>query len=67
MATRIRNATMLLRGRASDSIPSDFWELAAVANLLGYLPGETSAFTEDWARAARRARAVMDRLFWGES
>ncbi len=67
LAARIRNATMLLRGRASDSIPSDFWELAAVANLLGYLPGETSAFTEDWARAARRARAVMDRLFWGES
>ena len=67
LAARIRNATMLLRGRPSDSIPSDFWELAAVANLLGYLPGETSAFTEDWARASRRSRRVMNRLFWGEA
>ena len=58
---------MLLRGRASDTIPTDARELAALAALLGYLPGEASAFTDDWARAARRARAVMDRVFWGLS
>ncbi len=67
LATRIRDATMLLRGRASDTIPTDARELAALAALLGYLPGEASAFTDDWARAARRARAVMDRVFWGLS
>lgn len=65
LAAAIRDATMLLRGRASDTIPTDARELAALADLLGYLPGEASTFTDDWARAARRARAVMDRIFWG--
>ncbi|WP_431977948.1 bifunctional [glutamine synthetase] adenylyltransferase/[glutamine synthetase]-adenylyl-L-tyrosine phosphorylase [Propioniciclava coleopterorum] len=65
MATRIRNATMLLRGRAADSIPTDARERSAVAELLGYAKGEASFFIDDWTRRARRARAVMDRLFWG--
>ncbi|WP_342372049.1 bifunctional [glutamine synthetase] adenylyltransferase/[glutamine synthetase]-adenylyl-L-tyrosine phosphorylase [Propioniciclava soli] len=65
LASRIRNAAMLLRGRASDTIPTDARELAALADLLGYPPGEVSTFTDDWARAARHARAVMDRVFWG--
>lgn len=65
LATRIRDATMLLRGRASDAIPTDARELAALSALLGYPPGAASTFTDDWARAARRARTVMDRVFWG--
>ncbi len=65
MATRIRNATMLLRGRAADTIPTDARERSAVAELLGYAKGEASFFIDDWTRRARQARAVMDRLFWG--
>ncbi|MFV0406900.1 MAG: bifunctional [glutamine synthetase] adenylyltransferase/[glutamine synthetase]-adenylyl-L-tyrosine phosphorylase [Propioniciclava sp.] len=65
LAARIRNGTMLLRGRASDALPTDAREIASLANLLGYPPGEASVFQDDWARAARRARDVMDRLFWG--
>ncbi len=65
MATHIRNATMLLRGRATDTIPTDARERAAVAELLGYAKGEASFFIDDWARRARQARAVMDRVFWG--
>lgn len=65
MATRIRNATMLLRGRASDAIPTDARERSAVAELLGYAKGEASFFIDEWARRARQARAVMDRVFWG--
>lgn len=65
MASGIRNATMLLRGRASDAIPTDARERAAVADLLGYSKGEASLFIEDWTRSARQARAVMDRVFWG--
>ena len=65
MATRIRNATMLLRGRATDTVPTDARERAAVAELLGYAKGEASFFLDDWTRRARQARAVMDRVFWG--
>ncbi len=65
MATRIRNANMLLRGRGSDAIPTDFRELAMVSELLGYSKGSSSEFVEDWSRRARQARRVMDRLFWG--
>jgi len=78
LAARIRNAIMLVRGRADDSLPSRHTELTAVARLLGYRPDgvdkgsgvETvepaQALEEDWRRAARRARAVMERLFFGE-
>jgi glutamate-ammonia-ligase adenylyltransferase len=78
LAGRIRNAIMLVRGRAGDSLPSRHTELTAVARLLGYRPAgiakgtgvETiepaQALEEDWRRAARRARAVMERMFFGE-
>ena len=65
LASRIRNATMLLRGRASDSIPTDPRERAAVAQIIGYGKGESSLMVEDYRRHARLARGVMDRIFWG--
>jgi glutamate-ammonia-ligase adenylyltransferase len=65
LASRIRNAIMLLRGRASDLIPTDVRELSAVSGILGYAKGESSQLTQDYHRAARLARQVMDRLFWG--
>ncbi|MCA0251844.1 MAG: bifunctional [glutamine synthetase] adenylyltransferase/[glutamine synthetase]-adenylyl-L-tyrosine phosphorylase [Actinobacteria bacterium] len=63
-ASRIRNAIMLSRGRASDTIPTDIRELSAVAQILGYGKGESSLLIEDWQRRARLARQVMDRRFW---
>lgn len=65
-ATRIRNAIVLVRGRPSDSLPRNPRDLAAVAQIYGYPPGESSRFSDDYRRGARRARAVVDRLFWGE-
>ncbi|GAA3577789.1 bifunctional [glutamine synthetase] adenylyltransferase/[glutamine synthetase]-adenylyl-L-tyrosine phosphorylase [Microlunatus spumicola] len=65
LASRIRNSIMLMRGRASDSIPSDTRELASLAELLGYGPGESSHLLADYRRVTRRARAVVDRVFWG--
>jgi len=64
-ASRIRNAIMLLRGRASDTIPTDSRDLSAAAQILGYGKGESSLLVEDHRRRARLARQVMDRLFWG--
>ena len=65
LAARIRDAVMLVRGTASDTIPVGAREQGAVARVLGYGPGEGQALEQDWRRAARHARTVMDHLFYG--
>jgi glutamate-ammonia-ligase adenylyltransferase len=66
MATRIRNLVMLVRGQASDVVPTDVRELAAIGRILGYAPGETGALVDDYRRTTRRARGVAERLFYGQ-
>jgi glutamate-ammonia-ligase adenylyltransferase len=63
-ATRLRNAMMLLRARPADSLPKDIRDLDALARLTGYPPGSAGALVEDWRRTARRARAVVERVFY---
>ncbi|MEU8796724.1 bifunctional [glutamine synthetase] adenylyltransferase/[glutamine synthetase]-adenylyl-L-tyrosine phosphorylase [Spirillospora sp. NPDC048819] len=64
LATRIRGAIMLVRGRASDLLPTDHHrERSAVTRVLGY-PG-AGDLLEDHRRHTRRARAVVDRVFYG--
>jgi glutamate-ammonia-ligase adenylyltransferase len=63
-ASRVRNAVVLARGRAGDSLPADPIARAGVAHLLGYSPDEAGRLVEDYLRTARRARSVMDRVFW---
>jgi [glutamine synthetase] adenylyltransferase / [glutamine synthetase]-adenylyl-L-tyrosine phosphorylase len=66
LAARIRNAIVLVRGRPGDTLPARHGELTAVARLLGYPPGDAAQVLEqDWRRAARRARTVMEPLFYG--
>jgi glutamate-ammonia-ligase adenylyltransferase len=65
LATRIRDAVVLVRGRPSDVIPARHAEQAAVASLLGYRAGASQDLEQDYRRAARRARTVMERLFYG--
>ena len=65
LAARIRDALMLVRGRPSDVVPTSPPELTAVARLMGYGPGESAALLEDYRRAARRSRSVMERVFYG--
>jgi glutamate-ammonia-ligase adenylyltransferase len=66
MATRARNAVMLVRGRASDQLPRHGRELAGVARAMGYPPGhDTGQFLDDYRRATRRARRVVERVFYG--
>ena len=64
LASRLRNAVTLVRGRAGDEIPRDVRERAAVAAVLGYPPGSTDLMLNDYLRAARRTRRVVDRVFW---
>jgi glutamine synthetase adenylyltransferase len=65
LAARIRDAVVLVRGRAADVIPARQSERAAVASILGYPPGSAQELVQDYRRAARRSRAVMERLFYG--
>jgi glutamate-ammonia-ligase adenylyltransferase len=66
LASRIRNAIMLINGRPGDTLPVKHTELTAVARLLGYPPGDAAqSLEQDYRRAARRARAVMEPLFYG--
>ncbi|MFD3699724.1 bifunctional [glutamine synthetase] adenylyltransferase/[glutamine synthetase]-adenylyl-L-tyrosine phosphorylase [Streptomyces sp. NPDC058646] len=65
LATRVRNAVMLVRGRAGDTFPSETRELAAVGRYLGYAEGTVGEMLDDYRRITRRARAVVDELFYG--
>ncbi|MFJ5844133.1 bifunctional [glutamine synthetase] adenylyltransferase/[glutamine synthetase]-adenylyl-L-tyrosine phosphorylase [Streptomyces sp. NPDC092903] len=65
LATRVRNAVMLVRGRPSDTFPSNPRELTAVGRYLGYEPGHAGDMLEDYRRITRRARAVVDERFYG--
>ncbi|BBJ44290.1 hypothetical protein SSPO_070080 [Streptomyces antimycoticus] len=64
LASRVRNAVMLVRGRAGDTFPTDVRELAAVGRYLGYGPGHVGEMLDDYRRITRRARAVVERLFY---
>ena len=68
MATRIRAANVLASGRMSgvklDVLPRDSVELRGFAAILGYGSGGLTALEEEWLRAGRQARDVMERVFW---
>ncbi|MGP3971815.1 bifunctional [glutamine synthetase] adenylyltransferase/[glutamine synthetase]-adenylyl-L-tyrosine phosphorylase [Streptomyces sp. 6N223] len=72
LASRVRNAVMLVRGRPLDTFPTEPRQLAAVARYLGYEPGAarqqdtggSGQMLDDYRRTTRRARAVVERLFY---
>ncbi|MFF5026220.1 bifunctional [glutamine synthetase] adenylyltransferase/[glutamine synthetase]-adenylyl-L-tyrosine phosphorylase [Streptomyces collinus] len=66
LATRVRNAVMLVRGRAGDTFPTEPRELAAVGRYLGYGAGHAGDMLDAYRRTARRARAVVDELFYAD-
>lgn len=63
--SRTRNAGTLVRGRATDQLPTDVRERAAMAVVLGYEPDESDRMVNDYMRTTRRAHQVVERLFWG--
>jgi glutamate-ammonia-ligase adenylyltransferase len=65
LASRLRNALVLWRGRALDTLPTKVRDLDGVARLAGYPPGSAAVLEEDYQRATRRARAVVERIFYG--
>ncbi|MFC5922424.1 bifunctional [glutamine synthetase] adenylyltransferase/[glutamine synthetase]-adenylyl-L-tyrosine phosphorylase [Micromonospora vulcania] len=60
LAAQVRNALMLVRGRAGDQMPRHGVELAGVVRLLGRDdPGE---FLDEYLRTGRRSRAAAQRV-----
>lgn len=64
--SEVRNAVMLWRNRASDVMPSSVADRYAVGQLMGYEPDNTGQLEDDVRRVMRHARAVVDRVFYGE-
>ncbi|MFF9085091.1 bifunctional [glutamine synthetase] adenylyltransferase/[glutamine synthetase]-adenylyl-L-tyrosine phosphorylase [Streptomyces sp. NPDC014991] len=66
LATRVRNAVMLVRGRAGDTFPTEPRELAAVGRYLGYGAGHAGDMLDAYRRTARKARTVVEELFYAD-
>ncbi len=66
LASSIRDAMMLIKGRAGDSLPSDVNELAALAGVLKHHGRAGSQLKDEYLRITRRARQVTERIFYGE-
>lgn len=64
LASKVRNASMLVRGRPLDSLPTQTRDRKGVAFLCGYDVGEAGRLGDDYLRVARRARAAVDDVFW---
>ena len=66
MAGEMRNAIVHVTGRSSDVVPKDGRVLESLAQVLGHGPGGAAVMQEHLARANRRARKVVTRVFYGE-
>jgi [glutamine synthetase] adenylyltransferase / [glutamine synthetase]-adenylyl-L-tyrosine phosphorylase len=64
LASRVRDVLVLVRGRPAVALPSSGRELAGLARALGYPAGSHADLLEDYRRATRRARAVVERTFY---
>ena len=64
---RARNALYLHTGRPADALPRDSTESVRLARLLGYLHEPQSMLRDDYRRVTRRARRVVDRVFYSSA
>jgi [glutamine synthetase] adenylyltransferase / [glutamine synthetase]-adenylyl-L-tyrosine phosphorylase len=63
---RARNALYLLTGKPGDALPTDGREAARLARLLGYVYRPQASLRDDYRRVTRRARRVVERVFYGQ-
>jgi glutamate-ammonia-ligase adenylyltransferase len=61
---RARNAQYLQTGHPSDALPTDRAALERLALLLGYVHRPHSVLRDDYRRVTRRARRVVERVFY---
>ena len=69
LSSRLRDAIVLWTGRAggamADVLPHDRRALNGLARMLGLPPASGAELEELYLRSGRRARAVMERVFYG--
>jgi glutamate-ammonia-ligase adenylyltransferase len=65
-ATRARNALVLVKAKRPDQLPDPGPQLAHVAAAANWDPEDSQGFLDDYLKKTRRARRVVDRVFWGE-
>jgi glutamate-ammonia-ligase adenylyltransferase len=65
MASLLRNASVLYRGRQVDSVPSDLRVANGMSRILGREPGHGAELATAYRRVARRARAATEANFYG--
>ncbi len=64
LTSQVRDALVLVRGRPATTLPSSGRELDGVARALGFGAGDQGEFLDDYRRATRRARLVVERVFY---
>ena len=64
LVAQVRNALVLVRGKPAVSLPTSGRDLAGVARALGYPAESQGEFLDDYRRATRRARSVVERTFY---
>ena len=64
LASRLRDAVLLVSGRPGDDLPRDLRVMAGVSRLVAP-HAATGAFVDEYRRTLRRSRAVVERVFYG--
>ncbi len=67
LCERARNARYLLTASPSDALPVDNDEAEKLARLMGYVERPQQQLRDDYRRVTRRAREVVERVFYGRS
>ncbi|WP_237565853.1 bifunctional [glutamine synthetase] adenylyltransferase/[glutamine synthetase]-adenylyl-L-tyrosine phosphorylase [Ornithinimicrobium cerasi] len=67
LASQLRDAGVVWRGRAVDSVPSDLRDAEGMARIMGRAPGSGHQLADEWRRAARHSRTVVERLLYGDA
>ncbi len=65
LCERARNYRYLLTGTPGDSLPTDADEAEHLARMLGYTHRPQTSLRDEYRRVTRRARTVVERLFYG--
>jgi glutamate-ammonia-ligase adenylyltransferase len=65
-ASHARNALVLSKAKIPDQLPPPGAQLVHVAAAAGWDPADSQGFLDNYLKKTRRARRVVDRVFWGE-
>ncbi|MGL5866060.1 MAG: bifunctional [glutamine synthetase] adenylyltransferase/[glutamine synthetase]-adenylyl-L-tyrosine phosphorylase [Dermatophilaceae bacterium] len=67
LASAMRGAGVLFRGRSIDAVPTNDRDADGIARILGLPPGSGQELRERYRRLARRARAAFEAEFYDRS